>query len=153
MKIAGTEVNLKHRALEVYLSGCRPPHCPGCHNPELWDFSVGEDFDPFKLEQSLYKKFIDLKKNGLVDILWLLGGEPLDQDLNQLEKMLSAMELFDIPVMLWTHYPDIPRNIRKLVKYAKIGPYMENDEAYIEPVFGIKLANREQRIIKIGRDA
>ena len=151
MRIAGTEVNLKHRALEVYLSGCHPPHCPGCHNPELWDFSIGDEFDSYKLEQPLYQKICELKKNDLIDIDWILGGEPLDQDLRKLEKMLVTIELFDIPVMLWTHYHDIPQNIRELVSYAKIGPYIKDKESYIEPIFGIKLANKEQRVIKIGR--
>ena len=46
MKIAGTQFTLKTKSFEIYVSGCAGnPHCKGCHNPETWDFNVGEEFD------------------------------------------------------------------------------------------------------------
>ena len=32
IRIIGSEINLRHSALEVYVSGCIRD-CPGCHNP------------------------------------------------------------------------------------------------------------------------
>lgn len=78
MNIDGTETNLRHKALEIYISGCKPPHCAGCHNPELWDFSKGDPWQ--EAIRLLGDKISALKESGLVEIVWLLGGEPLDQD-------------------------------------------------------------------------
>ena len=32
-----------------FLQGC-DQHCPGCHNPETWDFEGGYEFTPQTLE-------------------------------------------------------------------------------------------------------
>ena len=33
-----------------YTQGC-PHHCPGCHNPETWDFNGGKEFTPQTLQE------------------------------------------------------------------------------------------------------
>lgn len=147
MRIAGTEVNLKHKAFEIYLSGCKEPHCPGCHNPELWDFAVGEDWK--KVWPALEKKLLDLKKSGLVDIIWLLGGEPAHQDFLEICDFLERLRTCEIPVMLWSRERKLPEQILSRIAYAKLGPYLENGNSYIESLFGITLANREQKIVEI----
>ncbi len=43
--VAGTEVNLQHKALEIYVSGCLNHDCKGCHNPELWYWNVGKRWE------------------------------------------------------------------------------------------------------------
>lgn len=149
MRIAGTEINLRHRALEVYLSGCLG-HCEGCHNKELWDFEIGVPWED--KWQDICNRFIDLKNAGVVDILWVLGGEPLDQHWGELKAFLECLHKNHIPIMLWTHKTEICPAIESYLTYAKIGPYIANDTEYVEPVFGIKLANKEQRIIKCGQE-
>lgn len=147
MRIAGTEVNLKHRALEIYVSGCRAPHCPGCHNPELWDFGIGEPWE--KVLPELKNKFFELNKNGLVDIIWLLGGEPAHQNFSEMCHFLNELRASNIPVMIWSRETSLPMQIRNLIDYAKLGPYLNNGQEYVEPVFGITLANREQKIVEM----
>ena len=146
MRIAGTEVNLQHKALEIYLSGCKGPHCPGCHNPELWDFDVGDQITESVMQQ-LFGKIDNMQKAKLLNYIWVLGGEPLDQDLYELEEFLDQLRR-KAYIMLWTHYEDVPCQIYKHLMYAKLGPYVESGTPYIEPLFGIKLANKEQRIVK-----
>ena len=90
IRIAGTEVNVQHKALEIYLSGCKGPHCQGCHNPELWDFTVG-DLITENTTQSLLDKIEEMKAARLVNYIWVLGGEPLDQDLDALEAFLDQI--------------------------------------------------------------
>ena len=148
MRIAGTEINLRHTALEVYLSGCRDHSCPGCHNPELWDFGVGDVVDEIILDR-LATKLAELVKARLADKVWVLGGEPLDQDLTALARLLEMFRRHVSTVVLWTHYDFVPYIVAQYCDYAKLGPYVASGEAYTEPVFGIKLANKEQRIVRL----
>ena len=145
MKVAGTEINLQHRALEIYLSGCKGPHCPGCHNPELHSFDVGTDCDPEELSK-LVKKLKELKDADLVDIVWILGGEPQDQNVNALTALLKPLSEL-APIMLWTHYDSVNPQLLPYLSFAKLGPYVEGGEPYVEQAFGIRLANREQRVV------
>ena len=46
MRILSTQYTLANKSLEIYISGCMAsPHCEGCHNPESWDFDLGEVYD------------------------------------------------------------------------------------------------------------
>jgi len=38
--VEGTSVDGTGLRTSLYFAGCRH-HCPGCHNPETWDFSAG----------------------------------------------------------------------------------------------------------------
>lgn len=150
MHIAGTEINLKHKALEVYLSGCKGPHCFGCHNPELWDFACGMELDDTLLSTLLWKAE-SLKESGLANMVWVLGGEPLDQERGKLLSLCKQLSTIT-DVMLWTHYEEIPQDLTEYISYVKLGPYVAGRESYVEPVLGIKLANVEQRVIKLKED-
>ena len=55
----------------IFCQGC-PHHCPGCHNPETWDFQGGtptEEADIMEL----------IRKNPLCRGVTLSGGEPFAQ--------------------------------------------------------------------------
>ena len=54
-----------------YVQGC-PHHCPGCHNPETWDFSGGTEME----EETLLKI---VKSNPLCRGVPFSGGEPFTQ--------------------------------------------------------------------------
>jgi len=144
LNIGGTEINLAFKAFEIYVTGCMAPHCEGCHNSELWDFAVGDLFET-KID-ALKEKAADLKESGLADYAWILGGEPLDQNLSDLARLISEMKSVGLKIVLWTHYRKVPESILSLVDYVKSGEYVKDGEAWTEPVFGVKLANREQRI-------
>jgi hypothetical protein len=51
--------------------------------------------------------------------------------------------------MLWTRFYEIPDNIKKYIKYAKVGEYQKDSDSYEEPLFGIELASGNQKIIKV----
>lgn len=55
----------------LFVSGCAH-HCPGCFNPETWDFAYGEPFTP----QVAAELLMALAPNYIKG-LSLLGGEPL----------------------------------------------------------------------------
>jgi anaerobic ribonucleoside-triphosphate reductase activating protein len=54
----------------VYVAGCNHK-CPGCHNPESWEFNQGEYWDPVELAKELIK-------NPYTNITFS-GGDPLYQ--------------------------------------------------------------------------
>ena len=145
MRIGGTEINLAFKAFEIYVSGCKAPHCKGCHNAELWTFTVGDCWNAEK-GKILEDKANELHLAGLADYAWILGGEPLDQNLDNLGDLIRRMSHAGLKIVLWTHYYSIPEEIASLIDYVKVGPYIEGKEEYVEPIFGVKLANEEQRI-------
>jgi anaerobic ribonucleoside-triphosphate reductase activating protein len=55
----------------VFFQGC-PHHCPGCHNPETWDFQGGTGL-------SVAEVWALLNYNPLLSGITLSGGEPLAQ--------------------------------------------------------------------------
>ena len=89
-------------SLSVYFSGC-PFHCPGCHNPEAWDFNYGEDLDWNKVGAIMTK----LKKNGVMRTLCILGGEPLcKENIDDVKRLIGWCKLDypDLKVYVWTGY-------------------------------------------------
>ena len=55
----------------VFSQGC-PHHCPGCHNPETWDFGCGTRISP--------EDIVDIvRSNPLCRGVTFSGGEPFAQ--------------------------------------------------------------------------
>lgn len=85
-----------------FVQGC-PIRCPGCHNPQTWDFEGGKEFSPEVINEVLDA----LVANGVQRNFCIMGGEPLCQE-NQfltylmLEQVRKAYP--DIKVWLWTGY-------------------------------------------------
>ena len=52
----------------VFTQGC-PHHCPGCFNPESWDFGFGKPFD-----QAAMDEIIQLLKPDYIKGFSVLGG-------------------------------------------------------------------------------
>jgi len=68
----------------VFTQGC-PHHCPGCHNPETWDFGCGTEMD----EEAV----LDIvRSNPLCKGVTFSGGEPFCQaeSLARLGRVLKA---------------------------------------------------------------
>ncbi len=55
----------------LFLQGCRS-HCPGCHNPQTWDFEGGELV-------SVQEVLNRIQGDPLVHGVTLSGGEPFEQ--------------------------------------------------------------------------
>jgi len=63
--------------VSLFVSGCRN-RCPGCFNPETWDFAHGEPFDGRTAE-----RIIALLEPEYINGLTLLGGEPFEPENQQ----------------------------------------------------------------------
>lgn len=60
--------------VSLFVSGCRN-HCPGCFQPETWDFGYGQPFTQ-KTEEELLRLLQPDYINGLT----LLGGDPFEPE-------------------------------------------------------------------------
>lgn len=67
----------------VFVQGCSH-HCPGCHNPQTWDFYGGERVSAFDLG-----KMLAASKNNIT----ISGGEPFDQFYSVMALILTVNNL------------------------------------------------------------
>lgn len=58
--------------VSLFVSGCTN-HCPGCFQPETWDFEYGQPFGP-----AAEQEILDLLEHSYIDGLTLLGGDPFE---------------------------------------------------------------------------
>lgn len=72
--------------ISLFVSGCRN-HCPGCFQPETWDFDYGKPFTKETEDQ-----LIDMLAPEYIEGFTLLGGEPFEEE-NQpvLTKLLERI--------------------------------------------------------------
>ena len=94
---AGKGVNVT-----FFTQGCEQ-HCPGCHNPETWDFEGGYEFTPQTLENIIKA----LTANGVQRNLSIMGGEPLHPHNLFLTNLIitEVRKVYpDIKIYLWTGY-------------------------------------------------
>ena len=85
-----------------FAQGC-PHKCPGCHNPETWDFEGGEEFT----SQILEEIFEAITANGIQRNFCVMGGEPLAEENEFLTYLVihNVKEKFpNIKIYLWTGY-------------------------------------------------
>ncbi|MEK3945565.1 anaerobic ribonucleoside-triphosphate reductase activating protein [Paenibacillus sp. FSL H3-0310] len=89
----------------LFLSGCRH-RCPGCFNPETWNFKYGE---VFTLERQ-HEIIAEIAANPLLDGLTLAGGDPF----------FSAEELLGFIYELRTVLPEFSIWIYSGYKYEEL---------------------------------
>lgn len=150
MKIAATQFNLESNAIEIYLSGCLG-NCPGCHNLELKDFNIGQDFN----SETMYQiKSKILQFDNLIEKIFVMGGEPLDQDLFYLKWFLNYIKTTNKEIWLFTRYElnEISPEVKNLCDYIKTGWYNEKLKIDNYISYGIKLATNNQKVNKRGED-
>lgn len=128
-----------------FLQGC-DQHCPGCHNPETWDFDGGYEFT----QDTLDKIINSLQANGIQRNFCIMGGEPLHPQ-NQFLTNLVIEEVKkhypDIKIYLWTGYiyenlidkqEKLLQNILKNVNVLIDGPFILEQRDITLPMRGSK---------------
>ncbi len=152
MKIISTQYTLQYKSLDIYVAGCNGnPHCDQCHNPESWNFNQGTKYD-----KNYYKDINDKIKDFelLIDNIMIFGGEPLDQNIDELIQMLFDLKTLNKQIWLFTRYElsKIPREILKLCDYIKCGKYIPTLKVDDNIQYGIKLTTSNQNMYKKGLD-
>lgn len=148
LNIAATRFCLKEHSLEIYISGCSAP-CKGCHNPQLWDETIGTPWEDKKEEMEEV-----LNNSGpLVTSIRIYGGEPLERPLKELVSLLMYLKTLGKEVWLFTRmeFSNVPKEILDCLDYIKCGPYDESQKENVT-FYGVTLATKNQKIFKKGVD-
>lgn len=80
----------------VFCQGC-PHRCPGCHNPETWDFGGGGEYTVRQLIKEIRKA------PALVRGVTLSGGEPFSQP-GEMAQLASRVHGLGMDVVTYTGF-------------------------------------------------
>lgn len=95
-------VNGEGICVSLFTQGC-PHHCPGCFNPETWDYEGGYTV-PTNLKGTIIKA---ISNNGIKRNFSVLGGEPLCPENQEfvLDIITAVKTAYpNIKIYLWTGY-------------------------------------------------
>lgn len=91
-------INGKGFGVSLYTQGC-PYHCPGCFNPETWNFNLGKVWTN---ETEDY--IIKLLEPEYISRLTILGGEPLiDRNIEPLTALLIKVKHLYPNKQIWLY--------------------------------------------------
>lgn len=122
--------------VSLFTQGC-PLRCPGCFNPETWDFNGGKQVTT-QVESELYK----LMDKPYITRFSVLGGEPFaEQNLEQLSYIIVTMKA-NYPnkkIWIWTGYTwdELQERLKKPSKlwiilrhtdYLVTGPFIQEEK-------------------------
>ena len=103
--------------LSFYTQGC-DIHCPGCHNPQTWDFDGGHEFTAATLDEIIE----GIKRNGIERNFCVLGGEPCARQNQFLVAMIiqTVRQTYpNIKIWLWSGH-----DIKSLINYGMTHPHL-----------------------------
>ena len=145
----------------LFVSGCTN-RCPGCFQPQTWDFQYGEPFTR-EVEDRLLAMLAPDYINGLT----LLGGEPFEPENQQeLVKLLRRVKREYPSKDIWSYsgylydtdlkeggraYTDVTEEMLSYLDVLVDGPFIEAQKDITLQFRGSK----NQRVIKLkkGKDA
>lgn len=131
----------------LFVSGCSI-HCPGCFNPESWDFCYGK---PFTI--ATQNKILGLLMPDYIRGLSLLGGNPTEPS-NEEELVPFVKRVKDYfpnkDIWVWSGhtYEDLIARDDELIKHCDVlvdGPFIESKKDVTIPWRG----STNQRVIDL----
>ena len=155
MRYAGLEkndmINGEGVCVSFWTQGC-PHKCPGCHNPETWDYDKGMEV-PTDIKEQIIKA---ISANGIKRNFSVLGGEPLcEENLLLAKQILLEVKLAypHIKTFLWTGYTleKLSQEQKEVLKYVDTlidGPYCQELRDVTLKLKG----SSNQRVLKKGID-
>lgn len=132
MKFAGfmenDVVNGEGVCVSFWTQGC-PHHCKGCHNPQTWDSTKGNELPENYVDKVIEK----INRNGILRNLSILGGEPLckeNQDivLNLVTKVRKTYP--KIKIYIWSGY-----NFEDLICQEKVVDILNASDVLVDGKF------------------
>lgn len=142
--VEGTSVDGPGLRTSIYLAGCNH-HCPGCHNPQSWDFKGGEERTLDELMEVIVYNEAPVT---------LSGGDPLQQPEGTRALIHRIKQELGYNVWCYTGYTweeivadrallDVVRELDVLVE----GPFIEAERDTTLHFRG----SRNQRLIDVQR--
>ena len=136
-------------ACSLFVQGCSH-HCKNCFNQETWDFNGGKEWT-----KEIEDEFIEICKRPYIDCVSILGGEPLDQDLDMLRVLKRINAEVGKSIYLWTGYTweEIFHNMKYYIQSVELMlcDYVIDGE-YVDDLKDYRLKLRgssNQRIIDV----
>lgn len=102
-----------------FVQGC-DIHCPGCHNPQTWDFNGGYEFT----QDTMDRIIAALHANGVQRNFCIMGGEPLHPN----NRFLTNLVISEVR----KHYPDIKIYVWTGYRYEDL---LEKQEKILQNIF------------------
>ena len=131
--------------LTVFAQGCSR-RCPGCHNPDTWDYSAGMEVETENILEMM-------TANPLLDGLSLSGGEPFDQAA-AFAGLARGARKKGYHVMAWSGYTfeelakdPVRRQLLEAVDVLVDGPFVLEERSLDLPWRGSK----NQRVLDAAR--
>ena len=130
----------------VFCQGC-PHHCPGCHNPETWEFGTGTDVP--------VEAIVDIvRSNPLCRGVTFSGGEPFAQA-EGYAKLARLLKAAGYEVASYSGYTfeqltsgtPAQRDLLSAIDVLIDGPFLQEEKS-LELVFR---GSRNQRILDVPR--
>lgn len=151
MNISYVDYSPATKSIDIFFSGCTPPLCSGCYNSELADFNCGTDWRNWidKIEKYCHEY------SGLIDNIFLLGGSPSHQDLNEMYEFLGEVFMLNnqkIWLFAREELNEIPELFKGLCDYIKCGAYIPELTCEDNIQYSVKLATSNQKIYKKDKD-
>ena len=141
-------------SVTFFTQGC-PHRCPGCHNPDTWNFHGGKEFTPDVLD----KIIAGLTAQGIQRNLCIMGGEPLCEEnafLTYLIIQEVRKKIPNVKIYIWTGYTyeklltcNFPK-VAEILRAADVlidGPYVEAERDVTLEMRG----SRNQKIIDLSK--
>ena len=136
MNIVTVDYNPETDAVEVFVSGCKL-RCPGCHNRVLWEFDNGLE----------YTRFIGKLIHTKCDRVMVMGGEPQDQDRDDMIGLLDFLRQHYKEIWVFTGYNTMHSDLWSRAHWVKCGPYLRDVPGYTwKNHITIDLASCNQKI-------
>ena len=130
----------------IFCQGC-PHHCPGCHNPETWDFGCGTDMEEERLLEIV-------RSNPLCRGVTFSGGEPFAQAAGfaRLARLLknAGYEVASYTGFTFEELLAGSEDQKKLLESIDVlidGPFLLSEKSLEVPFRG----SRNQRILDVPR--
>ena len=131
--------------VSLFVSGCRN-RCPGCFQPETWDFHYGKPFT-----QETEEEILKALRPSWIQGLSLLGGDPMEpENQDALLPFLQRVKREEPDKDVWLYTGRLLEDVKDspLLPYVDVlvdGPFVEAEKDLTLAFRG----SRNQRIIKL----
>lgn len=111
--------------VSLFVSGCRN-HCPGCFQPETWNFKYGKEFNLETIDE-LLRMLGDERITGLS----ILGGDPFEPEHYGIIHYICSLAKDFYPnkdIWVWTGYQWEDLNDYPIMQYIDVlvdGPFKQ----------------------------